>query len=183
MMGRGKLGRPAEPPVSLVEPSGKRFEGRTAGPFPGEIPRRGFRAGAPQDLHDLLGRPKHLPVAALPDALDAPDQLDHPHPAVTGLPRDVGAGKERLSVGGHENGQRPAAAARHDLADGHVDPVHVGPLLAVDLDADEELVQEARHLGILEGLAGHHVAPVARGVADGEEDGPVLRPGPLEGLV
>ncbi len=97
--------------------------------------------------------------------------------------RDVGAGKEGLALGRHEDGQGPAAAARHDLADAHVDPVHVGPLLAVDLDADEGLVHEPGHLGILEGLVGHDVAPVARGVPDGEEDRLVFRPGTLKGLV
>ena len=56
----------------------------------------------------------------------------------------------------------------------HVDRVEVRALLAVDLDVDEVLVLDARGLLVLERLVLHHVAPVARGVADREEDRPVL---------
>ena len=45
---------------------------------------------------------------------------------------------------------RPAAAARHGLHRLHVDRVDVGPLLAVDLDADELLVQQPAIVGVLE---------------------------------
>jgi hypothetical protein len=65
----------------------------------------------------------------------------------------------------------------------HVDAVHVGPLLAVDLDGDVEPVEELRDLEVLERLLFHHVAPVAGGVADGEEDRLVLRPRLREGFV
>jgi hypothetical protein len=51
----------------------------------------------------------------------------------------------------------------------HVDLVDVGPLLAVDLDAHEQLVHQRRGLGVLERLVLHHVAPVARAVADRDE--------------
>ena len=73
------------------------------------------------------------------------------------------------------SGQPPLAGHRlHGL---HVDRVDVRALLAVDLDADEVLVHERRGLGVLEGLALHHVAPVAGGVADREQD----RAGPARG--
>ena len=65
----------------------------------------------------------------------------------------------------------------------HVDVVHVGALLAVHLDRDEVVVQEARDLLVLERLALHDVAPVARRVADGEKDGLFLPPRLLERLV
>ena len=91
-----------------------------------------------------------------------------------GVGREVGAAEERLAVGREEDGERPAAAAG-DRDDGlHVDRVDVGPLLAVDLDADEVLVHHARRLGRLERLALHHVAPVAGRVADREQDRLVL---------
>ena len=51
-----------------------------------------------------------------------------------------------------------------------VDLVEVGPLLAVDLDVDEELVHELRRRLVLERLVGHDVAPVARRVADRQQD-------------
>ena len=65
----------------------------------------------------------------------------------------------------------------------HVDRVEVGPLLAVDLDADEVLVHQRRRRGVLERLVLHHVAPVAGGVADREQDRPVLAPRPRERLL
>ena len=78
-----------------------------------------------------------------------------------GCRREVGAGVERHAVGRQERVQRPAAVAGHRLHGVHVDRVDVGALLAVDLDAHEVLVHQRGDLGVLEGLALHHVAPVA----------------------
>ena len=63
-----------------------------------------------------------------------------------------------------------------------VDLVEIGPLLAIDLDVDEEAVHHLRDRRILEALVRHHMAPVARRVADGKEDRPVLAPGALQGF-
>ena len=107
--------------------------------------------------------------------------------------REVGAAVERPALGREEHRHRPAAAAGQRLDRAHVDLVEVGPLFAVDLDRDEALVQEGRGGLVLEGLALHDVAPVARRVADRQEDRPVeeLRPGervgtprePIDGVV
>ncbi len=59
---------------------------------------------------------------------------------------------------------------RQDLHGGHVDLIEIGPLLAIDLDADEVFAQNLADFGILEALVLHDVAPVARGVADREKD-------------
>jgi len=59
----------------------------------------------------------------------------------------------------------------------------VGPLLAVHLDTHEIAVQEVGDFLVLERLALHDVAPVARTVADGEEDDLILFLGLGEGLV
>ena len=96
--------------------------------------------------------------------------------------REVGAAEERSQVRREEDAHRPAAGAGHGLDGGHVDVVEVRPLLAVHLDADEVLVHERGDLGVLEALALHDVAPVARRVADREEDRPVLALRPLERL-
>ena len=77
-------------------------------------------------------------------------------------------------------GQPPLPGQRDDRV--HVDRVDVGPLLAVDLDADEELVHQRRRRRVLERLALHHMAPVARRVADREQDRPVLGARPRERL-
>jgi class 3 adenylate cyclase len=65
----------------------------------------------------------------------------------------------------------------------HVDAVDVGPFLAIDLDVDEALVHQRRGAGIFERLVRHHVAPVAGGVADREQDRLVLLPRPRERLL
>ena len=91
-----------------------------------------------------------------------------------GSRREVGAGVERHAVGRQERVQRPAAVAGHRLHGVHVDRVDVRALLAVDLDADEALVHQRRDLRVLEGLALHHVAPVAGRVADRDEQRLVL---------
>jgi len=76
---------------------------------------------------------------------------------------------------GQEHGQRPAAAAAVQQGiEALKTAVEMGHLLPVDLDGHEPPVDRLRDLGILETLPGHHVAPVAGAVTDGEEDGFVL---------
>ena len=107
-------------------------------------------------------------------------EAGHP-PGVHG--RKVGPAVEGLTLGGQEHGHGPAAAARKGLDGVHVDAVQVRPLLPVHLDVDVVLVHYAGDLVVLEGLALHDVAPVAGRVADAQQDGLVLVPGPLEGLL
>ena len=90
------------------------------------------------------------------------------------LGRVVRAAEERLALGREEHGHRPAAVPGQRDDGVHVERVEVGPLLAVDLDVDEELVHQPRRLLVLERLVLHHVAPVAGRVADREQDRPVL---------
>ena len=120
-----------------------------------------------------------------PRAIRVRDRLQHAweagHP-VPVLGREVRAAEEGAQVGGQEDAHRPATGAGHRLHGCHVDVVEVGTLLAVDLDAHELGVHACRDLGVLERLVRHHVAPVAGRVADGEEDRPILRPRPVEGL-
>ena len=119
-------------------------------------------------------------------ALEGVDHGFHHHPearhAAALVGWEVGAAIERHALGVEEDGHRPAAVAAHRLHRLHVDGVDVGPLLAIDLDADEVLVHVGGGLRVLEGLALHHVAPVAGGVADGEQDRPVLLTRPGQGL-
>ena len=90
--------------------------------------------------------------------------------------RKVRAADKRLGLGREEHRERPAAAAAAagelviDVEGRHVDRVDVGPLLAIDLDADEVLVQELCDFRVFEALPLHHMAPVATGIADREED-------------
>ena len=83
---------------------------------------------------------------------------------------------------GEEDREGPAAAAGGGLHVGHVDPVHVGTLFPVYLDADKRGVQEFGSPRVVKRLARHHMAPVAGGVPDGKEDGFVLLDRLLERL-
>ena len=83
--------------------------------------------------------------------------------------------KIRRAVRREEHRQRPAARApRHQRVRGLVDLVEVGPLLAIDLDVDEARRSSPRRRRILERFVRHHVAPVARRVADRQQDRLVL---------
>ena len=99
------------------------------------------------------------------------------------LGRQVRRGPERLAVGAEEHVERPATAAVDRDGDVHVQRVDVRPFLAIDLDADEALVHQLGGLRHRERLALHHVAPVAGGVADREEDRLPLLTCAGEGLV
>ncbi len=131
-----------------------------------------------------------VPARALADlvasALEGVDDRFHHHPearhAAALVGREVGAAVEGHAVGVEEDGHRPAALAAHRLHRLHVDRVDVGALLAVDLDVDEVLVHVGGGLRVLEGLALHHVAPVAGRVADREQDRAVLLARPLQRL-
>jgi hypothetical protein len=76
---------------------------------------------------------------------------------------------ERLTGGRQEAGHRPATLPGDGLGRLHVDGVDVGAFFAVDLDVDEVGVHHRCDVRILEGLMRHHVAPVAGGIADGQQ--------------
>ncbi len=173
---RRELRRAAEPAPLRVERRAQPAH-RLADQRLGErLRRRRAASGAADRLDELAGRAPHVPA---PLAVRARHRLQHlpkARQAVSRLGREVRAAVERLAVGREERGQRPAAVPGQRDDRVHVDRVEVRALLAVDLDVDEVLVLEPRGLLVLEGLVLHHVAPVARRVADGEEDRPVLLP-------
>ena len=125
----------------------------------------------PQLADDLVGGLLDLVAPGPPGVGDGGKELQE-----VGL-RVVGAAEERPAVGGQETGHRPTALAGQRDGGVHVDRVEVGPLLAVDLDAHEAGVHRGGHLVVLERLVGHHVAPVAGGVADRQQDRHVARRG------
>ncbi len=96
---------------------------------------------------------------------------------------EVGAAEEGFQVGGEKDGHGPAAATGGGLDVGHVGEVHVRALFAVHFDGDEMRVEVGGDVVVLKGLALHDVAPVAGGVAGGEEDGLALGAGFGEGLL
>ncbi len=106
-----------------------------------------------------------------PGLADGGEHLHEGRHAVHWPRREVGAGVERTPVGRREHRERPAELAREGGSGREVARVDVGMLLAVDLDGNEPLVEDARDRRIAEALPRHHVAPVARGVADRDEHG------------
>ena len=95
--------------------------------------------------------------------------------------RVVGAAEERLAVRGLKAGHGPAAVTGDQHHRSHVDLIHGRVALPVDLDGDEVFVQQGGDGRVFETLPLHHMAPVAGGVADGEEHRLAFPFGPREG--
>ena len=191
LTGSGNLGRRGFSGLKPKPPySGSNCSASCARPCGGELARRGARgrvAGAGERAADDRRRAGRRPSRSRPAGRARPRRrrlstLEEALEAVAVLGREVGAAEERPAVGGQEHRHRPAAAVAEGLQRGHVDLVDVGPLLAVDLDAHEMLVEEPGDLRVHEALALHDVAPVARAVADRQEDRLVLGLGPGERL-
>ena len=125
-----------------------------------------------------FGEPRHQGLAVLLDLLrlvaeesrDLAQYIDEGGPAEARRLRKIGAAPHRLAGGREEHGERPTALLAQVMHRRHVDLIDVGPLLAVDLDVDEQVVHHARGVVVLEALVRHHVAPVAGGVADRQQD-------------
>ncbi len=142
------------------------------------------RSSSAQADHDLAGRPRllgeprHQGVAVLADAVglvakqprDLAQHIGERGAAVARFLRKIRAAPHRLALGRQEHRERPAALLAEQMQRVHVDLVDVGPLLAIDLDVDEQRVHHARGRLVLEALVRHHVAPVARRIADREQD-------------
>jgi hypothetical protein len=121
-------------------------------------------------IDDLRSRLQDLRAIVTPGAADLREHVDEGRPPILGGRRIVGAAVERLQVGRQPHAHRPAAGAGRGLHERHVDPIDIRPLFAIDLDRNEQIVEDARHAFALERLALHHVAPMARRVADGKEN-------------
>ena len=83
--------------------------------------------------------------------------------------RPVGSGVEGLAAGSDEDVQRPAEVLGEDARGRHVAGVDIRVLLPIDFDRDEVLVEEGGEHRVAEALPRHDVAPVAGGVADGDQ--------------
>ena len=180
--GGRELRRAAEAAALRVGALAQRLDGRLEEAGAGRLLGR-LQLPDRAELRPRLRRPRPQLVAP---PLEGVDHRLHHHPearhpaAVVG--REVGAAVEGHPLGVAEDGHRPAAPPGHRLHRLHVEGVDVGALLAVDLDADEVLVHVGGGLRVLEGLALHHVAPVAGRVADREQDRAVLLASPGQRL-
>ena len=143
-----------------------------------QLGQPGGRVGREAVLHrlgDLLRGMRRAAALLLPDTVEIEQEGGESDPgAPLSVPgREVGACEERLAIRREEHAHRPAALLREQLNRLHVDGIDVRALFAIDLHRDEPLVQHAGDVLGLERLLLHHVTPVAGGVADAEEDGPI----------
>ncbi len=124
--------------------------------------------------HDAGGGLEGFVAAVAPDLGHGEQDAAEAGAAVAVVAGEVGAAEVGAAVWREECGEGPAALAA-DGGDGClIAGVHVGALVAVDLDGDEVVVEDAGDLSVLVGLAVHDVAPVAPDGADVEEDGLVF---------
>ena len=119
---------------------------------------------------------EHVPATVLPGFGNSSEHVVKGRHVVARLGRKVRAAVEGRAIRCQEDRHRPTARASHGLDRLHVDAVQVRPLFTIDFDVDESRIHELRGARVLERLALHHVAPVAGGVADRQQDRPVLGP-------
>ena len=132
---------------------------------PGLEPRR-----AAERSNQPLGLLLELVSALAPRLGDGAQHLRERGHAVPRLGREVRSRIERRAGRGHEDRRGPPALARQRHAGVHRDRIDVGAFLAVDLDVHEEVVHQRRDTRVRKGLVLHHMAPVARAVADRDEE-------------
>src|SRR6185437_3476202 len=112
----------------------------------------------------------HLVGLVAIDVLDGAQHLGKAGAAPARRRREICAAPEWLALRRQEHGERPAALLAEQRQRVLVDGIEVGPLLAIDLDADEERVHQPGDRRVLEALMRHDVAPMAGGIADREQD-------------
>ncbi len=159
--GLGKLRRDAESAVALIVGLSESCHGAFQRRLLDRLRGRPQIRATGQPLTQALAAGVDLLAALAPGFGDRVQHLRPGGHPVAGLGREVRSAVERKLLGREEHVQRPAAAARHRLDGLHVEGVHIGALLAVDLHAHEALVHQLGRARILEGLPLHHVAPVA----------------------
>ncbi len=171
----------AEAAVPEVEVPGHPVEHLVEEPR-GELPARAGDplAHAGERLADLLSALRHLRPLRPVELGDTFQHASEAGASVAVLRREIGPAEKDFAVRGEEGGERPAALPRDRLHRPLVAAVHVGPLVPVHLDGDEEPVDDLGGLRILVGLLIHHVTPVAPHRPAVEQDRLVLGLRPLE---
>ncbi len=170
-----KLGRGAEASFARVEIAcERRFDHGDDSDVEHAI--AGTGAGRTDDLQmvgQLFGLVEKRSAAILPSVEHGIEHGVETGHAARGLGGPIGAAVKRLLVGSEKHRHRPTAAARQALHGVHVNLIDVGALFAVDLDADEVVVELLGDLRVLEAFMLHDVAPMARRIADGEKYRPI----------
>ena len=103
-----------------------------------------------QGLRGMVPLGDHPFPIVIPELSQLLQDAEKARSATAVVGRKVGAAENGLPIGGQPDTHRPSATSGGGLDIGHVDPVHVGPLLPVHLDADELVVQKGCDRLILE---------------------------------
>src|SRR5439155_18973941 len=124
-------------------------------------------------------------VRHLPGAAGGSDPHRNPQPwgtrtAIAVFRRKIRATVEGLLLRREEHRQWPTSLARQHLHNVLVNVVEIRTFFTVHLDAHKVLIHHGRDALVLEGLMFHDMAPVARGVANGEQERFVFSPRFLE---
>ena len=183
--GLRELGCAAEATVNLVqmtEESAGRADQLRFGEF---ASARSFLARAPdvgalEQPTNPVGRAAYLLPPFVPRPAHRLENLAEGRHPVARLGREIRAPVERRTVRRQEDREGPAPAPSQRLHRTHVQRIDIGPLLSVHLHTHEPFVHQPSRGRIVEGLPFHDVAPVARRVAYGEQDGAILCSGPSE---
>ena len=83
---------------------------------------------------------------------------------------EIGSAIERLAIWGEKHRHRPAAATDQHLHRIHIDFINIRPFFPVNLDIDEQLIHQRGNVFVLKGLVRHNVAPVARRIANAQQN-------------
>jgi hypothetical protein len=87
----------------------------------------------------------HTRVVEHPHFFESCEQVEEAEAITEGVPWEVRSGKERTSLTIHHNRQWPAAVSSKCLAYIHAHGIDIRTFFAIDLDADEVLVQVRRN--------------------------------------
>src|SRR6185437_12336496 len=97
--------------------------------------------------------------------------------------RKIRAGKKRLLSRRQKHRHRPTTlTVIHRDRGGHVDLIEIRSFFPVYLNTDKPSVHEFCNGLVFKGLPFHHMAPVASGIADREQDGAIFFIGKLQGF-
>ena len=136
----GELRRRAETAVRAIGFPGELL-GRVVEERGGRLARRGELSRRHRIAHLLAHRTDLVALRVIGGGGSSEHGWKAVHPLAI-LGRKVRPAVEGQARRRQEDGQRPAAGDAHRLRRAHVDRVDVRSLLAIDLDADEELVHQ-----------------------------------------
>src|SRR6059036_1648869 len=175
-----ELGRRAETAVANVELAGHLARGPLQGRR-GDLAELRFVKRLSHVAADRCRALRHLfPLLAI-EARHLFEHGEEARPAVVVLLRgEVGAAEENFALGRETRREGPAALTGERLHGALVARIHVGPLVAVHLDAHEVAIEGLGDACVLIRLAVHDVAPVAPHGADVQEDRLILGARPRE---